>query len=255
MRKKLKLSLNITWMYPDLMNTYGDRGNIIVLEKRCLWRGIEAKILMHTIDSPVSDLENSNLIFMGGAQDRQQKLVSSDLYGRKGKILKNLINKGIPGLFICGAYQFLGHYYKPAQGEEISGLSIFDLKTIHYGDDKPRAIGNLAVEWENIALVGFENHGGRTYLGPLVKPFAKVLKGYGNNGEDKTEGAIYKNAVGSYLHGPLLSKNPEFADWLISKALGIKYGKFEFLIKLNDTLEIQARNAMLAKIKICLKTK
>lgn len=243
----MKFSLNITWMYPDLMNTYGDRGNIIAFSKRCSWRGIEARVLLHDLDSKPSDLTQSDFIFMGGAQDRQQQLVAKDLNNNKGEILKKLIEKNIPGLFICGAYQFLGHFYKPAVGEKIPGLSIFDLYTRHFGNEKPRAIGNLVVNWHGVKLVGFENHGGRTYLGKQVKPFAEVIKGYGNNGEDSSEGAIYKNAIGSYMHGPILPKNPLFTDWLIKKALKVKYQKGIPLSNLEDSLENKAHSAMLRR--------
>lgn len=234
-------SLNILWLYPDLMSTYGDRGNIIVLTKRCQWRGIEVNILENNI-------EKADLIFMGGAQDRQQKLVSRDLFSKKGEILRKKIEQGIPGLFICGAYQFLGHYYLPAQGNKIPGLSIFDVYTRHFGLEKPRAIGNIVVDWEGTKLVGFENHGGRTYLGEKVKPFGKVLKGHGNSGEDKTEGAVYKNSYGTYLHGPILPKNPELADFLIQKALEVKYKKEIKLTELDDSLELQAKKSILEKL-------
>ena len=246
----MKFSLNITWMYPDLMNTYGDRGNVITLEKRCLWRNIVVSVMMHGLDSPASQLSQSDLLFMGGAQDRQQKLVSQDLYQQKGKLLKELIDKGTPGLFICGAYQFLGHYYKPAEGEKIPGLSIFDVHTIHFGINKPRAIGNLIIQWHKHKLVGFENHGGRTYLGKRVRPLGKVIKGYGNNGEDGTEGAIYKNALGSYLHGPILPKNSCVADWLIKKALENKYQQEINLEPLDDQLDVQAHQFMLKRLGI-----
>lgn len=235
----MRTNLTILWLYPDLMSTYGDRGNIIVLTKRCQWRGIEVNILEN-------DIEKADLIFMGGAQDRQQKLVSRDLFSKKGEILRQKIEQGVPGLFICGAYQFLGHYYLPAQGDKIPGLSIFDVYTRHFGLEKPRAIGNIVVDWKGTTLVGFENHGGRTYLGEKVKPFGKVLKGQGNNGEDKTEGAVYKNAYGTYLHGPILPKNPEFADFLIQKALEVKYKKEIKLTKLDDSLEHQAKSSVLS---------
>lgn len=234
-------SLNILWLYPDLMSTYGDRGNIIVLTKRCQWRGIGVNIIENNI-------EKADLIFMGGAQDRQQKLVSRDLFSKKGEILRQKIEQGVPGLFICGAYQFLGHYYLPATGAKIPGLSIFDVYTRHFGLEKARAIGNIVVDWNGVKLVGFENHGGRTYLGKKVQPFAKVIKGQGNNGEDKTEGAVYKNAYGTYLHGPILPKNPEFADFLIQKAMEVKYKKEIKLTKLDDSLEHQAKTSLLEKI-------
>lgn len=244
-----KFNLNILWLYPDLMNTYGDRGNIFVLKKRGEWRGIKIKVISHTIGSGIEDIKKSDLIFMGGAQDRQQKLVGSDL-SKKADYLRESIETGIPGLYICGAYQFLGNYYKPATGAEIRGLGIFDLYTKHFGIDKPRAIGNVAVSWHNQTLVGFENHGGRTYLGNNIKPFAEVIKGDGNNGEDKTEGAIYKNSIGSYLHGPILPKNPSLADYLIETALKKKYKESMQITSLDDSLEKKARDHMLKLLDI-----
>lgn len=235
-------SLRIAWLYPDLMSTYGDRGNIIVLEKRCQWRGIEVQVTRVTLETPVKSLRECNVIFMGGAQDRQQKLAGEDFLRRKGPIVKEMVEKGIPALFVCAAYQFVGHYYKPYKGEKIPGAGIFDLYTEHPGDQARRLIGNIVakiIETDEI-IVGFENHGGRTYLGAKMKPFAKVIRGFGNNGEDGFEGVRYKNAIGSYFHGPLLPKNPEIADWLITKALSVS------LTPLDDTLAQKAREAIIA---------
>lgn len=258
----MNFKLNIAWLYPDLMSTYGDRGNIIVLQKRCEWRDINARVIPITLETRNSALYNSDLIFMGGAQDRQQKLAARDFLKRKGPVVKEMVETGIPALFVCAAYQFVGHYYKPYQGENIHGAGIFDLYTEHPGDQARRLIGNVVAEiitsnfkletlnftnFKNFknSIVGFENHGGRTYLGKKMKPFAKVIKGYGNNGEDGFEGAVYKNAVGSYFHGPLLSKNPQIADWLIAKALEVKYMKKIVLNTLDDTLEQRAHAAVL----------
>lgn len=265
-----KILLTIGWLYPDLMSTYGDRGNIICLQKRCQWRGIEVEVKELSIENNVSSLDDCDLLFMGGAQDRQQKIAAEDLRKNKGPIIKKMIENGIPGLFVCAAYQFLGHYYRPAEGEDIEGLHLFDLYTQHFGKDKPRCIGNIVIEIKNENrkmkndnsqlkinnrtmkqfnnyLVGFENHGGRTYLGKNVEPLGKVVVGYGNNGEDKTEGCIYKNAIGSYLHGPILPKNPHLADYLIKLALSKKYGDEVKLGKLDDGLEWQAHRAILAR--------
>lgn len=235
-------------MYPDLMSTYGDRGNVIALQKRMEWRGMEVNIISHFLNSKPDDIKKADIIFMGGAQDRQQKLVSNDLFSKKGNLLKERIEEGVPGLFICGAYQFLGHYYLPAEGEKIPGLSLFDVYTRHFGLEKPRAIGNIIITWNNTHLVGFENHGGRTYLGENAKPFGSVIKGYGNNGEDKSEGVEYKNAFGTYLHGPILPKNPEFADYLIQKALEVKYNQNDVLKGLQDNYERKAQEEMIGKI-------
>ncbi|MBI4065426.1 cobalamin biosynthesis protein CobQ [Candidatus Gottesmanbacteria bacterium] len=268
----MKYSLQIGWMYPDLMSTYGDRGNIIVLTKRCQWRDIEVNVEEITLETPTSKLETCDLIFMGGAQDRQQKLAGEDFLKRKGPVVKEMVEKGIPALFVCAAYQFVGHYYKPYQGDPIPGAGIFDLYTEHPGDQAKRLIGNVVAELisplssrdpakrgdaiplgeiasssanrriprNDNTIVGFENHGGRTYLGPKMKPFARVKRGYGNNGEDGYEGAVYKNAIGSYFHGPLLPKNPHIADWLIKTALRKKYQENFTLKNLDDELEINA---------------
>ncbi len=281
----MKLQLSIAWLYPDLMSTYGDRGNIICLTKRCQWRGIHATVTPITLETPHSALSTCDLLFMGGAQDRQQKLAGEDFLKRKGPVVKEMVEKGIPALFVCAAYQFVGHYYKPYQGDPIPGAGIFDLYTVHPGDQAKRLIGNVLAEVINPPLssrdrshgeaishfseiassktpgndnfiVGFENHGGRTYLDQIsntkyqisknntIRPFAKVIKGYGNNGQDGYEGAVYKNAIGSYFHGPMLPKNPHIADWLLGKALEIKYGKPVHLKPLDDSLEWQAHRQM-----------
>lgn len=239
------------------MSTYGDRGNIICLTKRCVWRGIELRAERITLETRYPTLERCDLLFMGGAQDRQQKIVAEDFLGKKSETVKKMVEKGIPALFVCAAYQFVGHYYKPYQGAKIPGAGIFDLYTEHPGDQKKRLIGNVVAElsswlmahgsWENRKIVGFENHGGRTYLGAKMKPLARVIKGYGNNGEDGYEGAVYKNAIGSYFHGPLLPKNPHLADWLIGKALELKYQKKIDLQPLDDALEWQAHQFVLVR--------
>jgi len=229
------MKIKIAWLYPDLMSTYGDRGNVIVLQKRCEWRGIPVEIVPITLETSNFRLSDCNVIFMGGAQDRQQKLAGEDFLKRKGPVVKKMVEAGTPALFVCAAYQFVGRYYQPYQGDKILGAEIFDLYTIHPGDQAKRLIGNVVATMidTNETIVGFENHGGRTYLGSKMKPLAKVIKGFGNNGEDGFEGATYKNAIGSYFHGPLLPKNPAIADWLISKIVGT-------IKPLDDTLEKQA---------------
>ncbi len=256
-------SLIIGWLYPDLMSTYGDRGNIICLAKRCQWRKIEVKVLPIQPETRTEEIEKVDLILGGGAQDRQQEIVMRDLKGVKGKVLKELIENGKPGIFTCGAPQLLGHYYEPTFGQRIEGLGIFDLVSVAPGPEKHRCIGNIVIEiqkskiknrfWasqndEKNYLVGFENHGGRTYLGKNLEPLGTVVKGFGNNGEDKTEGAVYKNSVATYLHGPVLPKNPHLADWLIEKALAVKYGKKIELERLDDDLEWKAHQMMVKRI-------
>ncbi|RJR14655.1 cobalamin biosynthesis protein CobQ [Candidatus Microgenomates bacterium] len=249
-----KLNITIAWLYPDLMSTYGDRGNIIVFKKRCEWRGIDAQVEEITLETPLSKLKSTDLIFMGGAQDRQQKIAGDDFLQNKGPVIKNLIEDGIPALFVCAAYQFVGHYYRPYQGEDIPGAGIFDLTTEHPGDQHKRLIGNVVAkiinpqELRNTTIVGFENHGGRTKLGSKMRPFAKVISGNGNNGEDRYEGAVYKNAIGSYFHGPLLPKNPEIADWLIQKALEKKYKQVVELEGLNNEIEQKAKSIILSRV-------
>jgi CobQ-like glutamine amidotransferase family enzyme len=250
----MNYKLTIAWLYPDLMSTYGDRGNIFVFKKQCEWRNIDVKIEEITLETSLSVLYQCDLLFMGGAQDRQQKLAGPDLIHHKGPVIKELLNKNIPALFVCAAYQAVGHYYRPYKGDDIPGAGIFDLTTHHPGDQAKRFIGNVAAEilepekLSGTVIVGFENHGGRTKLGPLMSPFAKVKAGYGNNGEDGYEGAVYKNAIGSYFHGPLLTKNPSIAVWLISRALEVKYGKRVELERLNETLEKKARENILKRI-------
>lgn len=239
----MKLKLSIGWLYPELMSTYGDRGNIIVLQKRCEWQGISVDVKRLDFGFKISDLKACDMLFMGGAQDRQQQIVSSDLK-KKAAVLKQMIENGTPGLYICGAYQFLGKYYKEANGTIINGLNILDLYTENPGEDVKRLTGNTLIRpmihdstLMIRSIVGFENHGGRTYLGKNMQAFGHVTIGYGNNGEDKTEGAVYKNTFGSYLHGPILPKNPHFADYLIKLSLEKKYNKEISLSPLEDTLE------------------
>lgn len=249
--------LTIGWLYPELMSTYGDRGNIIALTKRCEWRGIEAKIERISLDTKYEILNTCGLLFMGGAQDAQQEIVSRDLQGKKGLTFIRMLGNGTPGLFICAAYQFLGKYYKTADGNILPGLSIFPCFTENPGEKSERLIGNIIIK-PNIhdskfmihdsSIVGFENHGGRTFLEDKSMAFGNVIKGFGNNGEDKTEGIIYKNSIGTYLHGPLLPKNPDIADWLIEKALEVKYGEELKLKPLDDSLEQQAKEAILKKL-------
>ncbi|MBI4096684.1 MAG: cobalamin biosynthesis protein CobQ [Candidatus Levybacteria bacterium] len=267
----MKQSLIIGWLYPELMSTYGDRGNIIVLQKRCEWRGIGIELKRLDLKFSASDLKKCNILFMGGAQDQQQKIVSSDFSKEKVLALKEMIEAGIPGLYICGAYQFLGKYYKEANGDIIKGLNILNLYTENPGPVHPRLIGNIAIRCHpelvsgyqtkrdsdlrqndrKETLIGFENHGGRTYLGKEIKPLGNVLVGFGNNGEDKTEGAVYKNTFGTYLHGPILPKNPQFADLLITLALRKKYNDAKICITdINNSLEEKAKDNILQKLKL-----
>lgn len=255
---KSTMYMTIGWLYPDLMSTYGDRGNIICLQKRCEWRGIRVKILPIEFSTTAKQILDSDIIMGGGAQDRQQELVIKDLRENKAEVLKKMFADSIPAIFVCGAPQLLGKYYMTGDGKRLEGLSIFNFITKHFGIDKPRCIGNTAGEIINDkfqmlnkkTIVGFENHGGRTYLGKNIHPFANVIVGYGNNGEDGSEGAVYKNVIACYYHGPFLPKNPHIADWLLTKALEIKYKKEIHLSPLDDTLEWQAHDFMLKRLGI-----
>lgn len=228
------MKLTIGHLYPDLLNLYGDRGNIQCMMKRSLWRGIEAETIEFTLEDSIN-FSNLDIVLLGGGSDREQMLVCNKLRSIQ-KDFKNYIEDGGSVIAVCGGYQLLGHYYKTAEGT-MEGLSLVDL---HTEQEEPRLIDNIVLENNSFPLpiVGFENHGGRTYIGDN-KPFGKVLYGHGNNEEDHTEGVLYKNVVGTYLHGPLLPKNPHVCDYLLSNALDRKYGKSD-LMPLDDNLELKA---------------
>lgn len=233
------MELLICHLYPDLMNLYGDRGNILVLIKRARWRDIDVKVIPVSIGDDIP--EDVDIFFMGGGQDREQRLLAPDLVNRKGERLISMAKEGVVFLGICGGYQLFGHYYKPKDLPKLDGLGILDVYT-EAGDK--RFIGNVLVRskiegYKDLTLVGFENHSGRTYLGEKAKPLGEVIKGYGNNGSDRTEGAYQNNVFGTYLHGPLLPKNPWLADLLIEKALSRKCGNVK-LPPLDDFLETKA---------------
>ncbi len=255
----MNFKLNVGWLYPELMSTYGDRGNIFVLRGRCLWRKIGYSIIAIDGNTPKRTLSKCDIVIGGGAQDRQQEIAIKSLLGTKD-ILQKLFETGVPGLFVCGSPQLLGHTYTTGDGIELEGLGIFDMVTKHFGKDQPRCIGNTIAEviTENLenfvspikTIVGFENHGGRTYLGNGVKPFARVLVGNGNNGKDGFEGAVWKNCLACYYHGPFLSKNVHLADWLIKTALEVKYRVPVELDPLDDQIEWAAHNFLLKRAGI-----
>lgn len=250
----MNYKLKIAWLYPELMSTYGDRGNIFVLQKRCDWRKIACEVIPIDDTTTNRTLSECDIVIGGGAQDKQQEVAVKSLMNTKD-VLQKLFETGTPGLFVCGSPQLLGHYYTTGDGVELQGLGIFDMVTKHFGKDKPRCIGNTAAELitENLTnftspiktIVGFENHGGRTYLGEEVKPLAKVLLGNGNNSEDGFEGAVWKNCLACYYHGPFLPKNVHVADWLIKTALEVKYKLTVELPELDDNEEWAAHNFLL----------
>lgn len=242
-----QVKLRLAHLYPEVMNLYGDRGNVIALSRRCLWRGIELEVFPLGVGDP-TDFSRFDLVFIGGGQDREQMMVCHDLASTKGPRLKEAVEDGLPGLAICGGYQLAGTFYRTGDGEEMPGAGILDIWTVA---GNKRMIGNVVVEsrlgGSPATLVGFENHSGRTYLGKGVMPLGSVLVGFGNNGEDRTEGAVYKNFIGTYLHGSLLPKNPWLCDWLIKAALERRYGEAGFpkgaLSPLDDALELAAHAA------------
>lgn len=243
--------LNICHLYPDLLNLYGDRGNIIALKKRCEWRGISVNISDVTLGDAF-DTQNYDIIFLGGGQDYEQEIIRDDMLNEKGNEIKNAINNGKVFLAICGGYQLLGKCYKTWEGKEIEFLGALDFYTI---GAKDRIIGNFVFECNFLKsenydgkVVGFENHSGRTYLGENVKPLGKIIKGCGNNGEDGFEGVLFKNTYCSYSHGSLLPKNPILCDHLILTALKLKYKDFVSLQRLNDEFEKLAYNSMVSRI-------
>jgi CobQ-like glutamine amidotransferase family enzyme len=239
------VKLNICHLYPDLLDLYGDRGNILALAARCRWRGIEAVIQQASLGEEL-DFMGMDILFVGGGSDREQGLLVQDLM-RREKELRRAIENGLVVLAICGGYQMLGKYYQMASGEKIQGLGIIDIWTIA---GAKRLIGNVVVEINDErfkTLVGFENHSGKTYLGEGVMPLGKVLFGNGNNGEDHEEGVRYRNVFGTYLHGPLLPKNPHFADMLLELAI-LRRGSDTCLSKLDDRLEELAHEAMVKRL-------
>jgi CobQ-like glutamine amidotransferase family enzyme len=245
---RARYQLTLGHLYPDQLNLYGDRGNILVLRERCRWRGIDLEIRQLGVGDVLAP-DEYDLLFIGGGQDKEQAPVAQDLLEVKAIGLWAAIEDDMPVLAVCGGYQLLAHYYRPAVGPDMPGLGVFDAWTIHKGLKIPRCIGNIVIEWQEQTLVGFENHGGRTYLG-TAKPLGKVLVGHGNNSEDHQEGAVYRNTFGTYLHGSLLPKNPHFADHLILLALRRKYGPGVELTPLDDTLEWRAHEIMLRRLGI-----
>lgn len=241
------LVLRVAHLYPRLMNIYGDRGNIMCLRRRCEGRGIGFDLselgLRDRFDEKAYDL-----VFAGGAQDREQRGVADDLLATKAGAIRTAVEDGVVLLAVCGAYQLFGRFYRDSSGVELPGAGLFDLYTEHPGERVPRCIGNIVIEWDAPAgrqtIVGFENHGGRTRLGPGVRPLGRVVRGHGNNGEDGGEGAMYRNAFGTYVHGSLLPKNPALADHLVALALSRRYGDIQ-LAPIDDRAELRAHAAAL----------
>ena len=247
------LTLRVCALYPNLMNIYADRGNLLLLERRCGWRGIGFELSASGLHEPL-DPDRADLYYIGGGQDRDQRLCAFDLAQVKRGALHDAAKRGAVILAVCGGYQLLGQSYELG-GESLPGVGLVDLTTVRAPERAGRLIGNVAIEVAAHpldppsyretprVLAGFENHGGRTRLGPSATPLGRVLAGHGNNGGDGYEGVIEANVIGTYLHGPLLPKNAWFADRLIALALRLD----EPLVPLDDELEdaahAQARRA------------
>jgi len=229
--------LRVCALYPDLMNIYADRGNLLLLERRCAWRGIGFTITASGLGEPLDGAAH-DLYYLGGGQDRDQRLCAEDLLAQKRDGLVEAARRGAVVLGICGGYQLLGHSYTLGE-EEIEGVGLLDVRTVRARNGE-RLIGNVAIETQlggARVLAGFENHGGRTSLGPEAEPLGRVLRGHGNDGRSGFEGARAGNTLGTYLHGPLLPKNAWFADWLIAQALKLEERE---LAPLEDELERRA---------------
>jgi lipid II isoglutaminyl synthase (glutamine-hydrolysing) len=237
-------TLRVCALYPDLMNIYADRGNLLVLERRCAWRGIGFELSACGLGEPL-DGGAHDVYYLGGGQDRDQRLCAEDLVRLKREGLHAAAARGAMVLGVCGGYQLLGDSYELGPGEELPGVGLLDVRTVRV--DGPRLIGNVAIEvrldgpadggGQPRVLAGFENHGGRTHLGGDQHALGRVLKGHGNDGRSGFEGARSANVIGTYLHGPLLPKNVWFADWLVATALGMSVAE---LGPLDDALEQQA---------------
>lgn len=251
------LKINICHLYPDLLDLYGDRGNILALAARCRWRGLEAVVERASLGDELN-FRAMDILFIGGGSDREQGLLVEDLMKRRDE-LKTAVADGLVVLAICGGFQLLGEYYQMGGGEKIPGLGIIDVFTVA---GAKRLIGNVAVELNPgvmelgqqgknqislRTLVGFENHSGKTYLGQGVSPLGRVLSGHGNNGEDLSEGVRWRNIFGTYLHGPLLPKNPHLADLLLELACE-RRGYALPLPVLDDKLEILAHRTIFERL-------
>lgn len=228
------MHLTIGWLYAATMNIYGDRGNVIALKRRAEWRGISTTVREINIGDPIpADID---CFFWGGGQDQEQVAVAHDLQGPKGRALATAVEEGASLLAVCGGYQLLGHEYRPHAAAVLPGVGIIDAVSVAGPE---RFIGNVVIDSEWGTLVGFENHSGLTTLGPGLQPMGKVRVGRGNNGKDGTEGARHRNALGCYLHGSLLPKNPVLADWLIARGLERRNGTVE-LQPIDDDIELKA---------------
>jgi CobQ-like glutamine amidotransferase family enzyme len=249
-------TITVGYLYPEIMSGYGDRGNLAAITRRCGWRGIAADVRELRLGDPV-DAGEVDLFVIGNGGEFHQRLIATDLADVKGPGMCEAVDDGAALLAVGAGYELLGRFYQPARGVELPGARLFDTWTIQQGADLTsasctltearagRAIGDLLVQWDAELLVGFENHSARTYLGPTARPLGQVVAGQGNNG-DGGEGVRLGNAIGTYLRGPCLPRNPVLTDFLILAALQRRYGEAE-LAPLPDQLEHAARDAAVAR--------
>ncbi len=247
------MHLRLAYMYPAEMNTYGDRGNVIALTQRAAWRGITVETVPITPGNRY-DWASFDLAFFGGGQDSGQSQIADDLMQQQADGIRQAVEHGLVLLAICGGYQMLGHYFRTHTGEKLPGVGVFDIHTV---GGKQRLIGNIVVEatlpgldsngGQSVRLVGFENHSGRTYHGSRARSLGRVLTGYGDNGEDGIGGTVQHNAIGCYLHGSLLPKNPQLTDYMLTHAVR-RHQPAATLPPLDDTLELQAQRSMVARL-------
>jgi CobQ-like glutamine amidotransferase family enzyme len=236
------MDLRIAHLYPDLMSIYGDRGNVLALSQRARWRGVDVEVRGYTAGTRF-DGDWPDVLFWGGGQDMGQDVVGADLAGANGAAIRKAIANGAAAFTVCGGYQLLGIEYVPENAPAIPGLGLMDVRT---RAGKERFVGNLVVETPDGMLVGFENHSGRTYLGPKAVPLGAVLVGHGNNGEDRTEGAVQGKMIGTYSHGSCLPKNPWLADKLLAWALERRHGPMQ--LEPLDDREERAANEQAAQL-------
>lgn len=237
----IKKSIRLLELYPGDMNIYGDWGNALVLKRRLEWYGYDVESLEYNSGDTFPD--DVDIVVGGGGQDSAQSKIQFDLIKISGA-LKTLAEDDVPMLAICGLYQLFGHFFKTREGVVITGIGLLDIET-HGGDE--RLTGNTVTTNESFGeIIGYENHSGLTYLHDGATPFATIIRGAGNNGQDETEGAVYRNVIGTYLHGPLLPKNPKIADQMIKQAVERKYGEFDHSV-IDDSFADKARIAALRR--------
>jgi len=233
--------LKIAWLYGTKMNIYGDRGNVLALAQRARWRGIMPEVREIGLGEPIPG--DIDVFFFGGGQDQAQVAVSRDLRGEKGEQITSAVESGAALLSVCGGYQLLGHTYRPHDADPLPGIGLFDVESVAGPE---RFIGNVVIDSQWGKLVGFENHSGLTFLGERAEPMGRVEIGRGNNGRDGTEGTVYKHAIGCYLHGALLPKNPVLTDWLITAGLRRRYGTGD-VRSLDDGIELAAHDSAIGR--------